>query len=78
MKRLMIFAFLAWMPMMANAGYDAQITGNISMMESYPSGQIVIELTNQPSSHPACDASMFVVPESTAAHLRQAMLSALE
>lgn len=77
MKKLITTLLLACLPLAAFADYDAQITGNISMLETYPSGYIHIALDNQPTSHPSCDARMFVVHDSTAAHLRQKMLSDL-
>ena len=45
----------------AFAGYDANLSGLADQVYTYPSGVLLIHLVNQPSAHPACNASLFAV-----------------
>jgi hypothetical protein len=47
------------------AGYDANVSGEITILATYPSGDIFIRLSTQPASHPSCAPSYFAI-DSTA------------
>jgi hypothetical protein len=50
----------------AQTTYNANITGVVSDVATYEySGQILIRLQNQPTSHPQCSPTYFAIDETT-------------
>ena len=43
------------------AVYDTNLSEIVDGLYTYPSGVVLIHLTNQPGSHPACNASYFAM-----------------
>lgn len=48
-------------PQDAFASYDSNLSGIADGVYTYPSGEVLIHLTNQPASHPSCNASYFAI-----------------
>ena len=51
-------------PECALATYDSNLSGIADSVYTYPSGVLLIHLTNQPSSHPSCNPTYFAVDPS--------------
>jgi hypothetical protein len=45
----------------SEAGYDANMTGVVTEVLTYPNGEILFRLANQPSSHPSCMTDYFAI-----------------
>lgn len=52
-------------PGRAGAVYNANLLGVITDVLTYPTGQLYLRLSNQPTSHPGCNPAFFVVDETT-------------
>lgn len=52
-------------PQCALATYDSNLSGIADSVYTYPSGILLIHLTTQPSSHPACNPIYFAVDPSS-------------
>ena len=61
-----IYAVLGWVALIALsnvsfAAYDANIQGQIKSIYTYPSGLVLFQLSNQPTSHPGCSPIYFAI-----------------
>ena len=62
----------------AVAEYNANISGQLEGVYVYDYADYVyFRLKNQPTAHPGCDPTYFVIPESVPADRRKAMLARL-
>jgi hypothetical protein len=81
MKRLIVSTFLLLaMATVEDAGaiYNANISGQLAAFWSYSySDPIYFVLKNQPSTHPTCNPSFFVVPGTIPADRRKMMFARL-
>jgi len=66
MKNLVACTLFLVFVLPANAGYDANITGTVTKVLTYPlDGRVYIELNNQPATHPEFNRRFFAIDEST-------------
>jgi len=64
--------------MTSSADYNANMAGVVTMVATYAdTDSIYIRLNNQLSSHPACNASYFVITTDVPIERRKAMLANL-
>jgi len=49
----------------AFANYDTNLSGVADGVYTYPSGVLLIHLTNQPTSHPSCNPTYFAIDPAT-------------
>lgn len=76
MKIVMLLLSLFSMPLLA--AYNANMQGEIQGVYVYTDADyIYIKLKNQPTSHPSCQPSFFVIPASVPYERRQMLLSRL-
>src|SRR5215471_13902423 len=69
-----VFALGIQMP--AGAVYNANMSGVVTFVATYMEGDaIYIRLNNQPSSHPGCDPTYFVIPADIAQNRRNQALA---
>lgn len=50
----------------SEADYNANMTGVVTEVLTYPSGEILFRLANQPSSHPSCVMTDYFAIDTTA------------
>jgi hypothetical protein len=74
---MLVLASLA-APHAANAGFNANIAGVVTMVNIYMySDSIYLTLSNQPSSHPGCNPTYFVIPSTVTQNVRSQAFAAL-
>lgn len=80
MKRLFfVLFFLAVVPLgEATAAYNANMRGQLEGFYIYADADyIYFRLKNQPSTHPSCDPTYFVIPDTVPADRRKMMVARL-
>ncbi|PHQ83183.1 MAG: hypothetical protein COB58_10640 [Thalassobium sp.] len=60
LRSTFLFSALAFTAM-SFAGYNNNISGVVSQVLTYPSGNVFVKLENQPSSHPFCNSGFFAI-----------------
>src|SRR5215510_9326163 len=78
MTKAMTLAAMILVSNPALAVYDANMSGVLHGVLTYAdTDSIYIRLTNQPTSHPACNAAYFVIDGSVTSERRKMMLARL-
>jgi len=78
MIKKMILPFLLCLSVNSFADYNANMEGVLKTLAVYADGDyIYIQLENQPSSHPTCNATFFVVTAGVTESRRQFIMSRL-
>ena len=78
MKKTILLATMILFSVEASATYNANMQGELAHVGTYAdTDSIYITLKNQPSSHPACNPSYFVIDASVPLDRRKTMLSRL-
>lgn len=75
-----LFIYLALVLCFSNksyAGYNANMSGEVSHVMTYSSGLVLFRLSNQPDSHPECKASYFAIATDVNSEAVQRMYSRL-
>jgi len=76
--KLLVFVSCLFSYSISFAAYNANMSGKVSAIMVYAEGDyIYIKLENQPTSHPTCNPSYFVVPGSIPYERRQMIMSRL-
>jgi hypothetical protein len=80
--RLRISAFIGLSTLLtsfnANAVYNANTTGVVTAVWTYTENDsIYFQLSNQPATHPSCEAWAFVIPGDVSLDRRKALLARL-
>ena len=69
---------VALLSSMSYAQYDSNISGKLSHVATYADGDyIYFTLENQPTSHPTCDPTYFVIDQAVPFERQNRMLSRL-
>lgn len=78
MKSFAILAAAMTAATFAQAGYNANVQGELAHVAVYGDGDyIYFTLRNQPTSHPGCNPSYFVFPETLPSERRRMLLARL-
>lgn len=78
MKNTISVVAMTLLSTQALADYNANLSGKLAQVLTYADNDsIFIQLQNQPSSHPACNASYFVIDASVPSERKKMMLSRL-
>ena len=78
MRATIALILLVLVSVPAIAAYNANMEGKLTLVAVYADGDyIYLRLDNQPTSHPQCNPSYFVIHETVPLDRRQMMLSRL-
>lgn len=78
MKKILVF-ICALLPLVANAGYNANFAGKVTHVLTYTySSQILIKVEGMPETHPECTKlGYMVIADDTPDNIRQSVLARL-
>jgi len=75
--RVIICSVLLLLSHIASAGYDNNIEGDIVGIYTYPTGTVLFDLGNQPTSHPSCNPRYFAIAKDVSEAAANRMYSRL-
>jgi len=77
MIRKIVIALALTLSSSSFAGYNANLSGKIVNVLTYPNGLVLIHLDNQPTTHPVCTPTYFAIGTDVPSQGANRMLSRL-